>query len=635
MPRLTWGGSGQKIFESGVDRGVIYPESSSLGVPWNGLLSVTRNPNGGAATQYFLDGQLRTTLITPEHFAGTVDAYTYPDALAVADGTAAEATGLSFGLQPRKRFGMTWRTGIGNDVNGIDAGYKIHILYNALAIPTPKGHKTRGVDNAPSTFNWNIVGHPVEVANRRNTSYLVIDSTKANPATIKILEYMLYGSDNTSARLPTPSQVKTLFDNWAGIYVAPEINIKGTKPNTISFITGFYENPSFEAALANDVGVWVNLKANPLPTSVTGYSGANGATVTYASNELTVNMGTAAQTGLLIHSGTPKNNVMLSVSLDLTIPATGVYALNSTGDWNMRSADFNLAAGTHRFHWRGVATGTTAGSIYLVRPGTGTAHTIKVKKICVVEGPHSDAYFDGNTTYDNDFTPVWSGTANASESVLRGKGVAGIAQQSGRSIIQSSRYALQGSYSLRIIDNSATPDNAAAGAIIRTFGTADVGKTFTAYATMNLDKAGDETAPSTDRAQRAIYVLNRVSQGVVARGINTFGNQALVLRFVVTANGQSLRLGGSSNESAWWDKVQIFEGNYSGPYFDGSTPPPIIFNKKIATTSWDGTPNASTSRLSFIASSSLPTDAAEGDAYIIDGRLWVMESDLWRNKGPV
>ncbi len=221
MPRLTWGGSGHKIFESGVDRGVIYPESGSLGVPWNGLLSVTRNPNGGAATQYFLDGQLRTTLITPEHFAGTVDAYTYPDALAVADGTAAEATGLSFGLQPRKRFGMTWRTGIGNDVNGIDAGYKIHILYNALAIPTPKGHKTRGVDNAPSTFNWNIVGHPVEVANRRNTSYLVIDSTKANPATIKILEYMLYGSDNTSARLPTPSQVKTLFDNWAGIYVAP------------------------------------------------------------------------------------------------------------------------------------------------------------------------------------------------------------------------------------------------------------------------------------------------------------------------------------------------------------------------------------------------------------------------------
>ena len=152
---------------------------------------------------------------------------------------------------------------------------------------------------------------------------------------------------------------------------------------------------------------------------------------------------------------------------------------------------------------------------------------------------------------------------------------------------------------------------------------------------MNLDKAGDETAPPTDRAQRAIYVLSRVSQGVVARGINTFGNQALVLRFVVTANGQSLRLGGSSNESAWWDKVQIFEGNYSGPYFDGSTPPPIIFNKKFATTSWNGTPNASTSRLSFIASSSLPTDADEGDAYIIDGRLWVMESDLWRNKGPV
>lgn len=215
MPKLTWDNTGERIFETGVKQGVLYPIQSdgkyTKGVAWNGLTAVTESPSGAEATALYADDIKYLNLLSNEEFGATIEAYTYPDEFAECDGSAELATGVMIGQQKRKIFGLCYRTTIGNDVEGNDYGYKLHLVYGCLAAPSEKGYSTINDNPDAITFSWEVSTTPVNVEGFKPTSQITIDSTKADPAKLAALEAVLYGDAETEAKLPLPDEVATLM----------------------------------------------------------------------------------------------------------------------------------------------------------------------------------------------------------------------------------------------------------------------------------------------------------------------------------------------------------------------------------------------------------------------------------------
>ena len=215
MPKLTWDNTGERIFETGVKQGVLYPIQSdgkyTKGVAWNGLTAVTESPSGAEATALYADDIKYLNLLSNEEFGATIEAYTYPDEFAECDGSAEIATGVMIGQQKRKTFGLCYRTTIGNDVEGNDYGYKLHLVYGCLAAPSEKGYSTINDNPDAITFSWEVSTTPVNVEGFKPTSQITIDSTKADPTKLAALEAVLYGSAETEAKLPLPDEVATLM----------------------------------------------------------------------------------------------------------------------------------------------------------------------------------------------------------------------------------------------------------------------------------------------------------------------------------------------------------------------------------------------------------------------------------------
>ena len=213
MAKLTWDNTGERIFETGVKQGVLYPIQSdgkyTKGVAWNGLTAVTESPSGAEATALYADDIKYLNLLSNEEFGATVEAYTYPDEFAECDGSAELATGVMIGQQKRKTFGLCYRTTIGNDVEGNDYGYKLHLVYGCLAAPSEKGYSTINDNPDAITFSWEVSTTPVNVEGFKPTSQITIDSTKADPTKLAALEAILYGSAETEAKLPLPDEVAT------------------------------------------------------------------------------------------------------------------------------------------------------------------------------------------------------------------------------------------------------------------------------------------------------------------------------------------------------------------------------------------------------------------------------------------
>lgn len=210
MTRISWGASGSRFYEAGVDRGVLYVDGLD-GIPWNGLSSVTENVSGGVAKPYYVDGEKYLNISSREEFAATLTAYTYPDEFQVCDGTAEVRSGLLAKHQRRKSFGLSYRTGLGNDLAS-KAGYKIHLIYGALAAPSSKAHKTISTAQDPDDFTWTLTSLPPAIAGFKRTSHFVVDSRKIDPGTLAGLENILYGSDTLAARLPDITEITDLID---------------------------------------------------------------------------------------------------------------------------------------------------------------------------------------------------------------------------------------------------------------------------------------------------------------------------------------------------------------------------------------------------------------------------------------
>lgn len=210
MPRIDWDSVGQRYFEAGVDRGVLYT-SGNPGVPWSGLSAVNEKPVGGGTTSYYIDGQKYISYSTDEEYAATIEAFTYPPEFYPCDGFEHAHTGLFVTHQPKQSFGFCYRTMVGNDLDPSGA-YKIHIVYNALASPSDRSNHT--LKEAPETtnFSWDITATPPAMTGFKPSAHLVIDTRIAHPGAISDVEDILYGTDSTEARLPLLAELVTIFD---------------------------------------------------------------------------------------------------------------------------------------------------------------------------------------------------------------------------------------------------------------------------------------------------------------------------------------------------------------------------------------------------------------------------------------
>ena len=217
MAKLVWDKTGDRLYETGVKNGVLYIPTAgvySKGVAWNGLTAVTESPSGAEATALYADDTKYLSLMSTEEFGATIEAYTYPDEFAVCDGSAELADGVMIGQQKRSTFGLCYKTTIGNDTEGNDHGYKLHIIYGAQAKPSERAYASINDSPEAITFSWEITTTPVNVTGAKPTASLVIDSTKADPSKLAALEDILYGKDGEPAsepRLPLPDEIKSLM----------------------------------------------------------------------------------------------------------------------------------------------------------------------------------------------------------------------------------------------------------------------------------------------------------------------------------------------------------------------------------------------------------------------------------------
>lgn len=219
MAAIKWNEVGSRIYETGVNKGVLYliddAGKYTNGVAWNGLVSVNESPSGAEPTALYASDSKYLELMSAEEFGASIEAYTYPDEFEECDGSIELESGISIGQQPRKKFGLCYRTTVGNDVAGDEYGYKLHLIYGAKAAPTEKAYTSINDSPEAITFSWELTTTPVDVPGFKPTASLTIDSTKVSPSVMEAIEAKLYGTGSTEATLPTPAEIQAIV---AGAY---------------------------------------------------------------------------------------------------------------------------------------------------------------------------------------------------------------------------------------------------------------------------------------------------------------------------------------------------------------------------------------------------------------------------------
>ena len=219
MPKIEWDKTGEKLYETGCDQGVVFVKDETgaygNGVAWNGLIGVDESPSGGEANPFYADNQKYLNLMSNEEFGCSIKAFTFPEEFEVCDGCAEPSDGVILTQQTRREVGFSYRTLIGNDVKQTDLGYKIHLVYNALAAPSSKSNNTVNESPEAQEFSWEVTTTPVKVAGYKPVAHIVINSTRADATKLKALEDMIYGTESAEATLPSPEEVLAMFKKTA------------------------------------------------------------------------------------------------------------------------------------------------------------------------------------------------------------------------------------------------------------------------------------------------------------------------------------------------------------------------------------------------------------------------------------
>lgn len=235
MTALTWDNVGERLYETGVDHGVLYiPDAGGVyadGYAWNGLTTVTESPSGAESNPQYADNIKYLNLVSAEEFGATIEAFTYPDEFAQCDGTAVPHAGVAVGQQGRKMFGLVYRTRLGNDVDGTDHGYKLHLIYGCQAAPSEKAYSTINDSPEAITFSWEVTTTPVACSGYKPTAQIVIDSTVVDSANLTALEEILFGNGGADPRLPLPDEVIGMF---AGVLTKVDMGVAANQPTYVA-----------------------------------------------------------------------------------------------------------------------------------------------------------------------------------------------------------------------------------------------------------------------------------------------------------------------------------------------------------------------------------------------------------------
>ena len=321
MAKLVWDQTGERQYETGVSKGVLYPFSQNKyqkGVAWNGLTGVTESPSGAEATALYADNIKYLNLMSAEEFGATIEAYTYPDEFGQCNGEGELAQGVTVGQQKRSPFGMSYQTKIGDDTDP-DKGYKIHLIYGAQAAPSEKAYAT--VNDSPEaiTFSWEVTTTPIEVPGMKPTASLTIDSTKVLPSVLKKIEDILYGTERADPRLPLPSEIIEILGSVPAIAISAtsdtpilgknvsefqsNINIGDSKiTGTLNYIEGFTEFNGSDPTEQEGNYLFLNFKdtvADQITSRLIG--GKNPNAVDCTSDKWMLYLVTAACTGVEVN----------------------------------------------------------------------------------------------------------------------------------------------------------------------------------------------------------------------------------------------------------------------------------------------------------------------------------------------
>lgn len=223
MALLVWDQSGERRYEAGVDHAVLYPRGG-VGVVWNGLISVNEIPANGGVSSYYIDGIKYLDKAIVDEFTARLEAYTYPDEFSECEGFGEHAWGFRVGNQRRLPFDLSYRTKVGNDVDGADHGYKLHFIYNALAASSDRNYQTYSDSPEPVTFSWEITTTPVLVPGFRPSAHIILDSTRMPPEAMAVVEAALYGSETTDPTFPQPGEIIALIESSIGLTVVVDEN---------------------------------------------------------------------------------------------------------------------------------------------------------------------------------------------------------------------------------------------------------------------------------------------------------------------------------------------------------------------------------------------------------------------------
>ena len=426
MPKLIWGSNGERFYEAGVDRGVLYVPGIA-GVAWNGLKAINEAPSGGEPTPFYADGIKYANVSAAEEFNASLDAFSAPAEFGVCDGSVQIAAGLFITQQPRKLFGLSYRTMVGNDLVGLTRGYKIHLVYNALASAASRAYNTMSDSMDALELSWEITTTPPSAAfGFKPTAHFVVDSRTTPRGLLKYLEDMLYGTDTISASMISMADLIALFKN-------PGPNIA----------TNLVLNPSFKNTLGTLV-VRTNLVPNPIPELVTGYTAATPVVVGVMSD------GTPCVETTLSAAGTP---YIFSASALGTFVAGEVYVLSAVIElpdqpdgW---SVTFRAHSRANNIYYPSGAVGrlwspgtvrisvvftVPAGGVpvndldfSIVGPNSPIGYRVRMGQVVIEKTSVVGPFFSGKRAAAGDFTYNWTGPENASTSQQRGKAVVAVA----------------------------------------------------------------------------------------------------------------------------------------------------------------------------------------------------------------
>jgi len=244
VSRLEWGASGARYFETGLDRGVLYV--SGVAVPWHGLISVEEDPSIGSARGYYFDGKKYANVVDLGEFEGTLTAYSSPPEFDQCDGMADLHFGIVLTHQRREPFSLAYRSRVGNDIDGVDHGYKIHLIYNAMAVPSARSYNSLNSNTEPISFSWEISTSAVDIPTFAPTAHVIIDSRTIYPAALAVLEDILYGSDENEPRLPYPTELWEIIENASGLRVIDHGDGTWTATTELDGVIEVFEDDSFE-----------------------------------------------------------------------------------------------------------------------------------------------------------------------------------------------------------------------------------------------------------------------------------------------------------------------------------------------------------------------------------------------------